>query len=120
MELNFDNIRYTNLFVDCKVPFSFSDAGVSTLCLRVDDLPPKMEHEFVIKVGVSISELQIQDVQKMIVVCGPKTNLRIEATEEQFMDQIMSSKIYRENFALNYTELTETEVSKLFRACVID
>ena len=44
MLLDFDDIRYSNLFVDCKVPFSFSDAGVSTLCLRVDDLPPEMEH----------------------------------------------------------------------------
>ena len=44
LELDFDDIRYSNLFVDCKVPFSFSDAGVSTLCLRVDDLPPEMEH----------------------------------------------------------------------------
>ena len=32
----------------------------------------------------------------------------------------MSSEIYRENFALNYTEVTETEVSKLYRACVKD
>ena len=36
------------------------------------------------------------------------------------MDQIMCSEIYRENFILNYTEQTETEVSKLFQACVID
>ena len=32
----------------------------------------------------------------------------------------MLSKVYRENFNLIYTELTETEVSKLYRACVID
>ena len=32
----------------------------------------------------------------------------------------MSSKVYRVNFALNYTEQTETDVSKLFQACVID
>ena len=56
----------------------------------------------------------------MIVVCGPKTDLRIETTEQQFIDQIMSSKIYSENFVLNYTEQTETDVSKLFRACVKD
>ena len=32
----------------------------------------------------------------------------------------MRSEIYRENFILNYTEQTETDVSKLFQACVID
>ena len=36
------------------------------------------------------------------------------------MNQIMSSKIYSENFVLNYTEKTETDVSKLFHACVMD
>ena len=82
MKLDFDNIRYTNVLVDCKVPFSFTDVGVSTLCLRVNDLPPVMKHEFVIKVGVCISELKIEDVQKMIVICGPKTDLQIQTTEE--------------------------------------
>ena len=103
LELDFDDIRYSNLFVDCKVPFSFSDAGVSTLCLRVDDLPAGMEHEFVIKVGLSIEDLQIEDLQKLIVICGPKTDLRIETNEKQFMDKIMLSKVYRENFDLRYT-----------------
>ena len=36
------------------------------------------------------------------------------------MKLIMSSEIYRNNFNLKYTEETETEVSKLYRACVID
>ena len=56
----------------------------------------------------------------MIVTCGPKTNLRIEATQEQFMNQIMRSEVYSENFGLKYTKETETDVSKLYRACVID
>ena len=77
MELDFDNIIYSNMLVNCEVPFEFSDAGVSTLCLRVDDLPPEMKHEFVIKVGVSVKDLPIEDIQKMIVVCGPKTCLKI-------------------------------------------
>ena len=78
------------------------------------------QHEFVIKVGISIKDLQIEDLQKMIVICGPKTDLRIAADEEQFMDKILSSKVYRENFVLEYTELTETDISKLYRACVKD
>lgn len=32
----------------------------------------------------------------------------------------MDSKTYKQDFTLKYTELTETEVGKLFRACVMD
>ena len=95
MVLDFDNIKYSNRFVNCQVDFKFSDAGVSTLCLRVNELPENMTTEFTIKVGVSIKDLSIEDVQRIIVTCGPKTNLKIEATEEQFMNQIMSSKAYK-------------------------
>ena len=44
MVLDFDNISYSNLFVSCEVPFKFSDAGASTLCLKVDELPDQMRH----------------------------------------------------------------------------
>ena len=73
--LDFDDIRYSNRFVDCRLPFSFSKAGVSTLSLRVSELPEAMNPQFTIKVGVSIKDLLIEDFQQMIVSCGPKTDL---------------------------------------------
>ena len=62
MELDYDNVTYSNRFVECSILFKFSDAGVSTLCLKVEDLPMNMKPEFMIKVGVSIKELSIEDL----------------------------------------------------------
>ena len=86
MVRDFDHIKYSNMSVNCEVDFKFSDAGVSTMCLRVNELPENMTTEFTIKVGESIKDLSIEDVQRIIVTCGPKTNLKIQATQEQFMD----------------------------------
>ena len=35
--LDYDDINYSNRFVSTSVPFKFSDAGISTLCLRVNE-----------------------------------------------------------------------------------
>ena len=78
MEIDFDNITYSNMFVNCNIPFKFSDAGVSTLCRSIEDLPLNMDPEFTLKVGVCIKDLSIEDLYKLILICGPKTNLQID------------------------------------------
>jgi len=80
--LDYDTIRYSNQLIVCIVPFSFTKPGVSTLCLKVSELPEAMSPEFTIKVGTSIQDLPIEDLQRMIVACGPKTDLQIQITEE--------------------------------------
>ena len=75
MKIDFDCITYSNMFVECTIPFKFSDAGVSTLCLKVEDLPKNMDPEFTFKIGVCIEDLSIEDLYKMILICGPKTDL---------------------------------------------
>ena len=120
MELDFDNIIYSNRFVECEIPFKFSDAGVSTLCLKIEDLPSKMEPEFILKVGVCIEDLSIEDLYKMILICGPKTDLKIDSPEDKFIAKVMLSQNYAKDLKLNYTEKTETNVSKLYRACIKD
>ena len=79
--VDFDHISFSNSLVNCKVPFKFSDAAVSTLCLKVDDLP-EMKSEFVLKLGSSIKGLPIEDIHKVIMVCGPKTKLKIDLAQE--------------------------------------
>ena len=78
MEIDFDNITYTNMFVKCKIDFKFSDAGLSTLCLKVEELPLNMEPEFILKLSACIEDLSIEDLYKLILICGPKTNLQID------------------------------------------
>ena len=83
-------------------------------------MPLNMKPEFIIKVGVSIEELSIEDLHRMILICGPKTDLKIDSSEEKFIAKVMKSEDYAKNFKLKYTEKTETNVSKLYRACIKD
>lgn len=62
----------------------------------------------------------MDDLQKIIQTCGPKTHLQIYTTEKKFIEKLLSSPNYQRDFDLNYTESTETNVSKLYRACVKD
>jgi hypothetical protein len=83
--LDYDDINYSNRLISASVPFKFSDAGISTLCLRVNELPMSqsstVKREFTIKVGTSIEDLDIEDLHKIITICGPRTDLRIKLTE---------------------------------------
>lgn len=91
--LDYDNITYTSRFVSTSVPFKFSDAGISTLCIRVNDLPkvevtPSFRREFTLKLSTCIEDLAINDLHKIITICGHKTDLQIELSYEQFHDMI--------------------------------
>lgn len=73
MVLEFDHITYSNIFVNCRVPFKFSSSGVSTLCQRINDLPAFCKIEFDINVGSSIEELSMTDLHEVISSVGRKT-----------------------------------------------
>ena len=78
--MDFDNIHYSDRFVKSIVPFKFSDASISTLCLRVNDLPD-LSVKLTIKVGTSIDNLPIEELHKIIMICGPKSLLKITLSE---------------------------------------
>ena len=79
-----------------------------------------MNPTFLIKVGVSMERLLIEELHKVILVCGPKTSLQISLTEQQFIRLIERSPNYGKDLELTFAAETATQVSKLFRACVQD
>ena len=77
-----------------------------------------MEHEFVIKIGDSFLGLQIEDLHKLILICGPKTCLQIDLTYDQFFEMIGRSPSYNKDIDIfnltKFTQMIETKLSKLF------
>ena len=82
-------ITVMNGFLTASIPFKFTDASVSTLCLKVNDLPDGTD--LTIIVGTSIEDLAIEDLHKMIMVCGPKTDLQIRLSYDQFTKKFSGS-----------------------------
>ena len=76
-----------------------------------------MNPTFLIKVGASMEGLLIEELHKVILVCGPKTSLQISLTEDQFIKMIERSEGYSKDLMLTYSKRTETDVAKLYRAC---
>lgn len=120
--LNYDDISYTNALLSAEVPFKFSDSGLSTLCQAVGNLPPTKsgEREFILILGTSIEDLHIEELYKLVLICGPSTNLQINLVEEKFNEMIDESRTFKMVIDLKYTEETVTVVSKLLCACAKD
>lgn len=102
-----------------QVPFIFSDFGCSQLRKTVSELPD-MKKEFIIKLGSCIENLAIEELYQLILICGPKTDLRLKIEEEEFNQMINRSIEFRRDVKVKHTEASSTTIEKLFNVCIND
>lgn len=120
--LDYDNIRYSTCCVSVDVPFQFSDAGLTTLLYKVASLPQLSKgREFHLRLGTSLEQLTIEEIYKLVLICGPKTDLQINLSDEILEKMFKKSPPYDRTLKdVDYTSLSETVTSKLFLACIED
>ena len=119
MLFNYDMIAHTSQFMHVQVPFVFSDFGCSQLRKTVSELP-QMSNEFTIQLGSCIENLAIEEFYQLILICGPKTDLRLKVKEQEFNAMIDKSIEYKRASKVIHTVDTVTVLSKLFNACIDD
>ena len=77
LNLDYDNIDYNSKCLSIKVSFQFSDACLGTLCNSIASLPHMGQEEFQLRLGESIETMTAEELYRLVLICGPKTDLQI-------------------------------------------
>ena len=77
--------------------------------------------EFHLRLGQSIEIMSAEEIYKLVLICGPKTDLQISLSEEILDKMFKKSPSYERALKMvEYNSVTETVSSKLFATCVED